>query len=91
MLYGTLSHAKQACWKIECKKNNMRDGELFDDLEKYLRLVGKLNYLMVIRPNICLLSQHCKSINVFSNSSPLGSIGEDSMLLKGSSKPRNTT
>ena len=29
-----------------------REGETFEDLEKYRRLVGKLNYLTVTRPDI---------------------------------------
>ena len=29
-----------------------KEGELFEDLERYRRLVGKLNYLTVTRPNI---------------------------------------
>ena len=29
-----------------------REGELFEDLERYKRLVGKLNYLIVIHPDI---------------------------------------
>ena len=29
-----------------------REGKLFEDLERYRRLVGKLNYLAVIRPDI---------------------------------------
>jgi len=37
-----------------------KDGELFEDLEKYRRLVGKLNYLTVTRPDIAY------SVNVVS-------------------------
>ena len=29
-----------------------KEGELFEDLESYKRLVGKLNYLILTRPNI---------------------------------------
>ena len=29
-----------------------REGETFEDLERYRRLVGKLNYLLVTRPDI---------------------------------------
>ena len=29
-----------------------REGELFEDLERYKRLVGKLNYLVVTRSDI---------------------------------------
>jgi len=30
----------------------IKDGELFEDPEKYRRLVGKLNYLIVTHPDI---------------------------------------
>ena len=29
-----------------------REGDTFEDLERYRRLVGKLNYLTITRPNI---------------------------------------
>ena len=32
-----------------------KEGELFEDLEKYRRLVGKLNYLIVTRSDIAYL------------------------------------
>lgn len=32
-----------------------RDGELFEDPERYRRFVGKLNYLRVTRPHIAYL------------------------------------
>ena len=42
-----------------------REGELFRDPERYKRLVRKLNYLTVTRPNIvhsvCVISQHMSS------------------------------
>ena len=45
-----------------------RERELFGDLEKYRRLVGKLNYLIVTRPNIAhsvdVVSQYMSSPTV---------------------------
>ena len=45
-----------------------REGELFEDLERYRRLVGKLNYLTVTRPDIAhsvsVLSQNMSSPTV---------------------------
>ena len=42
-----------------------REGELFEDPEKYRRLVGKLNYLIITRPNIAhsvsIVSQYMSS------------------------------
>ena len=42
-----------------------REGELFEDPERYRRLVGKLNYLIVTRPNIAysvsVVSQYMSS------------------------------
>ena len=42
-----------------------KEGELFEDLERYRRLVGKLNYLKVTRPDIAysvsVLSQYMSS------------------------------
>ena len=45
-----------------------REGELFEDPERYRRLVGKLNYLIVIRPDIAysvsVVSQYMPSLIV---------------------------
>ena len=45
-----------------------RESELFGDLERYRRLVGKLNYLTVIRPDIAhlviVVSQYMSSPTV---------------------------
>ena len=45
-----------------------REGELFEDLERYRRLVGKLNYLIVTRPDIAysvsVVSQYMSSSTV---------------------------
>ena len=42
-----------------------REGEIFEDLERYRRLVGKLNYLIVTRPDIAhsvsVVSQYMSS------------------------------
>ena len=49
-----------------------REGETFEDHKKYKILVGKLNYLTIIRPDIAhsvsVVSQYMSS-----NSGPLGS------------------
>ena len=45
-----------------------REGEIFEDPERYRRLVGKLNYLTVTRPNIphsvSIVSQYMSSPTV---------------------------
>ena len=45
-----------------------REGELFEDPERYRRLVGKLNYLIVTCPNIAhsvsVVSQYMSSLTV---------------------------
>ena len=45
-----------------------REGELFEDLERYKRLVGKSNYLTVTRPDIAysisVVSQYMASPTV---------------------------
>ena len=41
-----------------------KEGELFEDLERYRKLVGKLNYITVTRPNIAYsvsVLSHCMS------------------------------
>ena len=46
-----------------------REGELFEDLERYKRLVRKLNYLIVTRPDIAysisVVSQNMSSLIVY--------------------------
>ena len=48
-----------------------KEGELFEDLERYRRLVGKLNYLLVTRSDIAysisVLSQYMSSSPIISN------------------------
>ena len=45
-----------------------REGELFEEPERYRRLVGKLNYLIVTRPDIAysvsIVSQYMSSPTV---------------------------
>ena len=45
-----------------------KEGDLFEDLERYRRLVGKLNYLTITRPNIAysvsVLSRYMSSPTV---------------------------
>ena len=45
-----------------------KEGDIFEDLERYRRLVGKLNYLTITRPNIAylvsILCQHMSSPTV---------------------------
>ena len=38
--------------------------EILDDLNRYQRLVGKLNYVIVTRPGICIC---CESISLSTN------------------------
>ena len=49
-------------WLLMC---NSKEGEPFEDLERYRRLVGKLNYLTVTRSDISysvsVLSQYMSS------------------------------
>ena len=61
-----------------------KERELFEDLERFKRLVGRLNYPIVTRPDIAY------SINVLhrymsSHSQSLGSCGAYPMLLERSS------
>ena len=46
----------------------IREGELFEDLERYRKLVGKLNYLTVTRSDIAysvsVISQYMSSPTV---------------------------
>ena len=65
----------------------IREGETFEDLERYRRLVGILNYLIVTCPNIA----HLVSVVSRYMSAPTidhGSCRTDSMLFERSSKMR---
>ena len=48
--------------------NRTKEGELFEDPERYRRLVGKLNYLTITRPDIAysisVVSQYMSSPTV---------------------------
>ena len=61
-----------------------KEGELFEDLERYIRLVGKLNYLIVTRLDIAylvsVLSQY-----ILSHNQSLRSCRAYAMLLERSS------
>ena len=61
-----------------------RDGELLKDLERYRRLVGKLNDLAVTRPNI-VYSEYYELVYVRPYGWSLGCIGTDSVLSEGCS------
>ena len=45
-----------------------REGKLFEDTKRYRRLVGKLNYLVVTRPDnaysVSVVSQYMSSLTV---------------------------
>ena len=65
----------------------IREGETFEDLERYRRLVGILNYLIVTCPNIV----HSVSVvnqYMFAPTVDHGSCRTDSMLFERSSEMR---
>ena len=76
--------AKLCCTPITPNVQITKEGDLFEDLERYKRLVGKLNYLIVTRPDIAY-SVSVESVYVISYSQSLGSCGAYHMLLERSS------
>ena len=70
-------HLLSETWKLDAKPCSThmtpyvkfsKEGELFEDLEKYRRLVGKLNYLTIIHLDIAysvsVLSQYMSSSTI---------------------------
>ena len=60
--------AKPCSSPVEKNLHFTREGELFGDLERYRRLIGKLNYLILTRPDIAhsinIVSQYMSSPTV---------------------------
>ena len=53
LLYETGKLAAKTCQSPMAQSLHLtREDELFEDLERYRRLVGKLNYLIVTHPDI---------------------------------------
>ena len=50
-----------------------KEGELFEDPERYKSLVGKLNYLTKNSPKYCLFNKCFESVYVISHIQSLGS------------------
>ena len=69
LLSKTRKLAAKSCHSPIAQSLNLtREGELFEDLERYRRLVGKLNYLTVTRPDILysvsIVSQYMSSTTI---------------------------
>ena len=69
LLSETRKLAARSCQSPMAQSQHLtREGELFEDLERYRRLVGKLNYLTVTRPDIAysvsVVSQYMSSPTV---------------------------